>query len=365
MKVDPLTGGISWARTWGGPDIMTAEGNLDGGSYGEGITIDSSGGIYLRGHTFSFSHEECFHAGGVGGLCSRLFLLKSDPSGNLVWERVWSAPGNGVLLPYGNGVGAGENTMAVDSTENVYATGYVSSDLPYMNGYSGNSTFGSLPGFSSVADTGGMPLSLNYSSVNVNGTVLSASGIENYEVGDDIITIKVGPPTFVSSACGQALNCQITASATVSDVAFLDGNLSFKVAGASGSKGFANVTIPKSAVQGIPTPEVFVNRKPLSKSALVLSTNSTAYELSIGFRFQGVSAVDIVLDQSPSSNPPPSNPLLGRTIILVMVAAAAVGAIAIVSTIAVILAMRRRPQAHLAGEHPKTYPTNGKLLGSP
>ncbi len=84
-----------WNRTWGG-------------SYhdnGHGVAVDSSENIYLSGTTYSF---------GAGG--TDLVLIKYDSSGVQQWNRTWGGTENDIAFG-----------VAVDSSDNVYVTGYTSS----------------------------------------------------------------------------------------------------------------------------------------------------------------------------------------------------------------------------------------------
>jgi hypothetical protein len=91
LKYGP-SGEPQWSRTWGGLQ----------NDYGTGVTVDSIGNIYVVGSTESY-----------GGGQSDFVLLKYDPYGNLIFQKVWGGPQN----DYGTGV-------AVDSGGDAYMTGY-------------------------------------------------------------------------------------------------------------------------------------------------------------------------------------------------------------------------------------------------
>ncbi|MFX0105779.1 MAG: SBBP repeat-containing protein [Candidatus Hodarchaeota archaeon] len=81
-----------WNRTWGGIDP----------DFGLEVAVDSSGNIYLAGNT-----------NGSGAVYVDLVLVKYDSSGVQQWNRTWG----GVNLERGWGV-------AVDSSDNVYVSGW-------------------------------------------------------------------------------------------------------------------------------------------------------------------------------------------------------------------------------------------------
>ena len=94
VKYDP-SGNLLWNETWGGAAY----------DYGNGVAVDGSGNAYVAGFTDSF---------GAGGYDA--FLVKYDPSGNLLWNETWG----GAAYDYGNGV-------AVDGSGNAYVAGYTDS----------------------------------------------------------------------------------------------------------------------------------------------------------------------------------------------------------------------------------------------
>ena len=96
LKYGP-SGEFQWSKTWGGLQ----------NDYGTGLAVDSAGNVYVVGSTESY-----------GGL-SDFVLLKYDPYGNLLFQKVWGGQYN----DYGTGV-------AVDSGGNVYLSGYTYSYGP-------------------------------------------------------------------------------------------------------------------------------------------------------------------------------------------------------------------------------------------
>ncbi|HXD15998.1 MAG TPA: hypothetical protein VN654_03210 [Vicinamibacterales bacterium] len=71
LKFDAL-GNLVWQRTWGGVDLDVAN----------GVATAADGPVYIVGHTNSF---------GASG--SGLFVVKFDPAGAMIWQKVWDGSG--------------------------------------------------------------------------------------------------------------------------------------------------------------------------------------------------------------------------------------------------------------------------------
>jgi hypothetical protein len=84
--------------------------------FGTAIAVDLDGNVYVAGYTKSYS---------VSPNIPSALLLKYDPAGNLLFQRVWG--GNREDYAYG---------IAVDNLENVYVTGYTYSFGPNSQGAS-------------------------------------------------------------------------------------------------------------------------------------------------------------------------------------------------------------------------------------
>jgi hypothetical protein len=98
-------GNFVWARTWGGSHA----------DKGWSVAIDGSGNAYITG---LFEDTEDFDPGaGVDEHSSNgdqdAFLSKFDPNGNFIWARTWGGS------DWDEGL-----SVAIDSSENAYATGY-------------------------------------------------------------------------------------------------------------------------------------------------------------------------------------------------------------------------------------------------
>ena len=67
LKFDP-NGNLLWERAWGGPQLDSAA----------EVATHRDGSVYVAGRTTSF-----------GPSSAGVFVLKFDPAGNLVWQRLW------------------------------------------------------------------------------------------------------------------------------------------------------------------------------------------------------------------------------------------------------------------------------------
>lgn len=103
LKYSP-SGSLLFQKTWGGTQ----------NDYGSGVAVDSAGDAYVTGYTYTSST--------IPGVAS-VFLLKYDPSGNLLYQKIWG----GLKGDYGYGV-------AVDGSGNAYVSGYTYSFGPNSQG---------------------------------------------------------------------------------------------------------------------------------------------------------------------------------------------------------------------------------------
>lgn len=100
LKFDP-SGLLVWQKVW----------NIGGGSVGRGISIDSSGGIYVTGYTINSGSQ------GLG-----VVLLKLNSTGMLQWQTTWG--GNATDQGYG---------IAVDSFGGIFVVGTTNSTGQGLN----------------------------------------------------------------------------------------------------------------------------------------------------------------------------------------------------------------------------------------
>jgi len=96
LKYDS-SGNLLFKRTWGG--------QLN--NYGTGVAVDNAGNVYVTGYTYSL--------GPTPGISS-VVLLKYDPYGNLLSQKIWG----GIENDYAQAV-------TVDFDGNVYLTGFTKS----------------------------------------------------------------------------------------------------------------------------------------------------------------------------------------------------------------------------------------------
>jgi len=107
------SGNFLWAKTWG----------ANNADVGYGIAVDGSGNLYVTGFfvyltvDFDPGPGEDYHTSNGS---SDIFLSKFDSSGNFLWARTWG----GFSLDMGRRV-------AVDSSENVFVTGWFSDTVDF------------------------------------------------------------------------------------------------------------------------------------------------------------------------------------------------------------------------------------------
>jgi hypothetical protein len=90
LKFD-ANGTLLWERSWGGVETDSAG----------GVAVSADGSVYIAGRTTSFP------TGSAG-----TFVVKFDPSGNVVWQRVWDGT-------------AGAEALTVAPDGSVYAAGSI------------------------------------------------------------------------------------------------------------------------------------------------------------------------------------------------------------------------------------------------
>lgn len=120
-------GEFQWGHTWGGPAFGVLQGFEHASTdVGFGVCTDNSGNVFVAG---CFAGIVDFDPGpGVDehstGDAKDIFLSKFDPDGNFLWTRTW---GSGGKQDFGRAV-------AVDSSGNVFVTGYFNGTVDFNPG---------------------------------------------------------------------------------------------------------------------------------------------------------------------------------------------------------------------------------------
>lgn len=316
LKFDP-SGNPIWQRAWGN---QTAQGIR--------AALDSSGNAYLTGLYYRSSTQSSF-------------LLKFDSSGSLVWQRLWSQaygvavavdsagtvydsgwryrPSNasqsdvflltlnstGSLLTqnlWGGSARSLNYGLALDGAGHAIVTGYTVGPPPYA--VSSPSYALTTPSISALT------LSYTVTNATATGTMRSEvatipSGSETYAGKADAFLFKYGAPTVT---CGQSCTAFIKTNSTITGATYNSSANAFHLMfnGTSGTHGYANVTIPKSAVlnQDASKIQVYVNHVLLPSSSLTIRMNSTYFFVYFTFTFQSPVQVDISMGITGISLPP-------------------------------------------------------------
>ena len=110
MKLNVVSGG--WARSWGGEEV----------DFANGVATDSDGNIYVTGEykasvDFNPGEGTTYHESNGN---ADAFLSKFDPSGNLIWNRVW-----------GGEWWEGGEDIAIDCHDHVYVAGFFNETVDF------------------------------------------------------------------------------------------------------------------------------------------------------------------------------------------------------------------------------------------
>src|SRR5438552_2025589 len=146
-----------------------------------------------------------------------------------------------------------------------------------------------------------------------------------------VFTLTITALSVSSVGCGHDLSCSVLSNSTLSKIRFAGNTIHLEATGARGAVGYANVTVPKSAVPHIDTLHVFVDDKKLGSSSVIITSNSTAYFIYFTFIFHSPLTIDIQLTAPENAAPAPIlglDPtffygLIGLLAIIIVVALAA------------------------------------------
>lgn len=118
VKIDS-SGAVQWTKQLGNVTVGAGASNSDTANT---VAVDNSGNIYVAGQTFG-------NLGEVNGGSFDAFVSKLDSSGNLLWTTQFGS------VTVGAGAAGGEafSAATVDSSGNVYLTGYASDAFAEAN----------------------------------------------------------------------------------------------------------------------------------------------------------------------------------------------------------------------------------------
>ncbi|WP_375338635.1 SBBP repeat-containing protein [[Phormidium] sp. ETS-05] len=196
-----IVAGANTLTSAGGNDIFITKLDTNGnyvwaknigassGSFGSGITVDSSGNTYITG---SFSGTADFDPGaGVANLTSAgvedIFMLKLDTNGNYQWAKNVG----GSSSDFSRGI-------AIDSTGNAYTAGY----------FQGTVNFDPSSGVASVTSAGSDDILIfKLNGTPIINTITSTQVDGNYGIGTVIpIAVTFSEPVTVTGTPTLTLN---------------------------------------------------------------------------------------------------------------------------------------------------------------
>jgi hypothetical protein len=148
-------------------------------------------------------------------------------------------------------------------------------------------------------------------------------------------TLTVNSQTISTVSCGHGLSCSVQTNSTLTNLRLAGNKLHVEATGQKGALGYANVTIPKSAVPNISALQVSVDGSKLASSSLIITSNSTAYFVYFTFTFHSPVLIDIQLT-APENVATPNILGLDPTLLYEIV-----GALVAIMIVAVALVYRR------------------------
>jgi hypothetical protein len=207
-------GNVLWAKREGGM----------GADYGNSITTDATGNVYVTGYysssSITFGSTTLTNADSTGNYPD-IFIVKYDAAGNVIWAT--SAEGTGYDFSYGS---------TIDATGNLYVTGYFSS--PTFNfGTTALTNAGSFDIFIVKYDTSGNVLWAKAAGSSYGERAYSASADISgnvYITGIHNSSITFGATTLANAGNGDMFIAKIdatpsgTAENYISNSAFINPN---------------------------------------------------------------------------------------------------------------------------------------------
>jgi hypothetical protein len=103
--------------------------SFSGGAVGPKVRTDKSGNGYVFGHFIDWIEFDSTHINAHGPYDQDIFLGKFDESGEFLWVKTMGGSSQEIL-----------NWMDVDSSGNIYTTGYFSSTPAYFDAFTLNNT---------------------------------------------------------------------------------------------------------------------------------------------------------------------------------------------------------------------------------
>ncbi len=110
-----------------------------------------------------------------------------------------------------------------------------------------------------------------------------------------VLILTIIAPSVSTVSCGHDLSCSVRSNSTLSSVRSAGDTIHFEATGSTGTQGYANVTVPKSAIPQLKELHVFVNNAKLDSGVVTVTSNSTAYFIYFTFTFHSSVQIDIQL----------------------------------------------------------------------
>jgi hypothetical protein len=136
--------------------------------------------------------------------------------------------------------------------------------------------------------------------------------------------------------CGHDLSCSIQSNATLSNIHFAGNTIHADADGPPGAHGYANITVPKTAIPNIDNIRILVDNSPIRNSCsscVTITSNSTAYFIYVTLTFHSRVLIDIQLTVPESTPNAPTilglDPTLFYGLVAVMIAIVVVLAVVV------------------------------------